>query len=84
MNDTNLEIAEKMRDMFLKKTPLERLEMGCSMYDTSRYLITCAILRENPHISKSALRQEIFLRFYGNDFSAKEQKRILDYLERNS
>lgn len=82
MNDTSPEITEKMKELFLKKTPLERLQMGGSMYDTSRYMITSAILRENPNISKAALKCEIFRRFYGNDFSAEEQEKIVRYLSR--
>lgn len=84
MEDTSPEIAEKMREMYQKKSPLERLQMGCSMYDMSRYLITCAILRENPNISKSAFRQEIFLRFYGNDFEPEEREKILNHLKTSS
>jgi hypothetical protein len=80
MNDTSPEITEKMCEMFRTKTPQERFRMGCSMYDTSRYLVTRAILRENPHISPAALRQELFLKFYGDDFNPTERQRILDYL----
>lgn len=81
MEDTSPEILEKMREMYQKKSPYERLQMGCSMYDLSRYLITCAILRENPNISKACLRRELFLRFYGDDFSPEEKEKIIRHLE---
>jgi hypothetical protein len=84
MDDTSPEIAEKMREMFQRKTPIERLKMGCSMYDTSKYLIICAILRENPKISKIDLRREIFLRFYGDDFNPEERDKIIKYLEQKT
>ncbi len=80
MNDTSPEITKKMCEMIRMKTPEERFRMGCSMNDTSRYLVKCAILRENPDISPVALRQEIFLKFYGDDFNPVEKQRILDYL----
>lgn len=80
MDDTSPEIAAKVREMFAKKTPQERFEMGCSMNETSRYLVTQAILRENPQISKAGLRQEIFLKFYRDDFNDIERQKILDYL----
>ena len=80
MNDTSPEITEKMCEMIRMKTPEERFRMGCSMYDASRYLVTHAILRENPDISPAALRQELFLKFYRNDFNPAERQRILDYL----
>ena len=81
MDDTSPEIAKKMREMFLKKTPLERLQMGCSMYDTSRYVVSCAILRENPNITNGEFRKEIFLRFYGNDFDTEERNKIIEHLK---
>ncbi len=84
MNDTTPEIAEKVREMFRMKSGAERLEMGCSMYDTSRYLVKRAILENNPQISETALRQELFLKFYADDFSLEQQQKILRYLEKNT
>jgi len=81
MDDTTPKMAQKMREMLQKKSPLERMMMGCSMHQTSRYLITRAILENNPNISSSSLRQEIFLKFYGNDFSPIQKKKILHYLD---
>ena len=43
MHDTSLAMDEKMRELIRAKTPLERLEMGCSMYETSRYLVQRSI-----------------------------------------
>ena len=80
MDDTTPEISEKIREMIRGKTPLERLEMGCSMFETSRQLITRAILEENPQISEKGLKQQLFLRFYGNDFDEQEREKILHYL----
>lgn len=80
MNDTSPDIEKKIYDLFESKSPLERIQMGCSMIDTSKYLITCAILRDHPNISKKDLRREIFLRFYGNDFDPEEQEKIIRHL----
>ena len=84
MDDTTPEIAERIREMFRRKSPVERLRMGCSMYDTSRYLVKRAILAENPHISEVELRKELFLKFYRQDFTHKEQEKILLHLEKVS
>lgn len=81
MNDTPPEITQKMFDMIQEKTPYERAVMGCSMNATSRYLVTQGILHNNPHISKNALRQELFLKFYQDDFSKSEIKRIQKHLK---
>lgn len=63
MDDTTPEIAEKVREMFRKKSPSERLNMGSSMNAMLRFLITRAILEKNPNISKAGLRQELFFSY---------------------
>lgn len=84
MNDTSPEIAKKMREMLRKKSPQQRLVMGCSMIDTSKYLVLESLKRSIPGISPEKLRQELFLRFYGNEFSAVEKVRILEHLEKTT
>ena len=81
MDDTTPEITEKIHEMFRKKTPEERFKMGCSMYDTSRYLVTRFILENNPGISKVDFKKELFLKFYGEDFSLVERERIFAHFE---
>ena len=81
MNDTPSEITLKISEMFQKKSPLERLEIGGAMHETSRYLVTRAILEENPLISEAGLRQELFLKFYSNDFDPVQREKILRHIE---
>lgn len=81
MDDTSMDIAEKMREMIRVKSPLERLIMGCSMYETSRFLIERSILASNPLISQKELRKEVFLKFYRNDFSPEQCEHIANYLQ---
>jgi hypothetical protein len=82
MDDTNPKIAQKMREMILMKSPLERIEMANSMHETSKYLITRSILEKNPHISRADLKKELFLRFYGNDFDLASQEKIIKHFEK--
>lgn len=82
MDDTTFEMAEKMREMCRLKTPEERFKMGCSMYDTSKYLITRSILRNNPDISKAGFQKELFLSFYRDDFNLAEQEKIIAHFEK--
>ena len=77
MNDTPPKIEEKMRELIRKKTPEERLRMGCSMYDFSKRLVSRAILEGRPHLTSVELRRELFLRFYGNNFDSVARKKIL-------
>lgn len=80
MRDTTYEMEEKMREMILEKSPVERLKMGVSMYETSRRLVIRAILEGNPGISETALKQELFLKFYGNEMQPEEREAILQHL----
>lgn len=82
MNDTNPRILARMREMIQRKTPEERLLMGCSLYDFSKQLVMNALLRENPQLTPSALKRELFLRFYGNDFNPEKKEKILGHLNR--
>lgn len=80
VKDTSFEMEEKVREIIRQKTPQERLEMASSMFALSRQLVIQAILRENPDISDSALRQEFFLKFYGQDYEEEELQKILTAL----
>jgi len=81
MHDTSPHMIEKVYEMIREKLPEERLKMGFSMYATSKHLVTCAIRRENPHISETELRQELFLKFYGGDFDPEQKEKILAHLK---
>jgi hypothetical protein len=81
MRDTTPEMTDKMCEMIRRKSPIERLRMGESMYETSKYLIIRAILEDNPQISKTDLRKEIFLKFYANDYNLIQQQKIIKHLQ---
>ncbi len=81
MNDTCPEIEDKVRDMMRQKSPYERLRMASSMYDTAKHLATCGILKDNPNISRLDLQQELFVRFYGQDFTPIKLEKILQYFK---
>ena len=81
MNDTSPKMAEKMWQMIQAKSPRERAQMGWSMYQTSKLLVIRAILEENPSISPSSLRKELFLRFYASDFTEPALSKILAHIE---
>jgi hypothetical protein len=83
MRDTTPEVDEMMRKMMQMKSSDERLKMGCSMYETSRYLVIRAILSDHPDISEVDLRKELFLRFYGNDFDEAGREEVIRHFERS-
>jgi len=64
MFDTHPEIAVRYRELMMRKSGQQRLVMGCSMYDTAKEIV----------------RSEIFLRFYGQEFSEADRKKLISAL----
>jgi hypothetical protein len=77
MDDTPTKVKKIYNDMLLSKSPLERLRMASRMYDSVKKLALSGIQKEKPHLDPSRLRGELFLRIYGNDFSATDRERII-------
>ena len=82
MKDTDPKILEYYERMLLKKSNIERLMMGLSMYETARQLVMASILERNSTISPLELKKEVFLRFYKDDFSPLVLQRILNHFEK--
>ena len=80
MNDTHPEIAVRFRKLMMSKSGQERLLMGCSMYDTAKEIVRSSIYNNHPGISEAEMRREIFLRFYGLDFSLAEREKLISAL----
>ena len=83
MNDTDAKTAAKFTEMIMQKSPQERFRMGCSMFDFSKELVKASILKENPQISSSFLRGELFLRFYGQDFDEDQKRKIFNHFSKS-
>lgn len=81
MNDKPDYMTRKLCELMRKKTPTERYEMGWSMYETSKILITHAIMEENPQITQTELKKKLLLRFYCDDFDEQQKEKILTHLE---
>ena len=76
MNDTHPEVAAQFRDLMKAKSNEERLLMGCSMYDTAKQIVQSAVYNEHPAITPEEMKKEIFLRFYGLEFSRADKEKI--------
>jgi hypothetical protein len=70
-----------MHELIQAKTPQERFAMGLSMCATSRILVKQAILRENPNISPLDFKKELFLKYYGNEFTKEQKEEFFRMLE---
>jgi hypothetical protein len=77
MNDTTHEIEIRFREMMMKKSGQERMKMGFSMFNMARSQIVASIKTNNPDADIREIRKEVFLRFYGMEFSPEEKKKIL-------
>lgn len=80
MNDTSPEVNVCFREMIMKKSGQERLQMGFSMYDLARDQVIASIT-EKGLVDDHKIREEIFLRFYRQDFPPDVRERILTYLK---
>ena len=81
MNDTSASMTSKYNKLIMAKSKQARLRMGCSMFDTAKKIVRSAILNQNPKITAGRMKAELFLRFYGGEFSVAEQKKILNGLK---
>ena len=64
----------------MHKSGEERLLMGCSMYDTAKKIVCSAIYNSRPGITDAEIKREIFLRFYGLEFSQAERDKFFSAL----
>jgi hypothetical protein len=77
MLDTHPDVAIQFRDLMMSKSGQERLLMGCSMYDTAKQIVRSAICNNRPWITDTEMKKEIFLRFYGKEFSPTDREKVL-------
>ncbi len=80
MNDTHPEIAVRYRELMMRKSGQQRVVMGCSMYDTAKQIVRSAIYNSRPGITDAEIKREIFLRFYGQEFSQADREKYLSVL----
>lgn len=81
MKDTPPEMDARYRAMLMQRSGEERLKMGCAMRETARALIEASILEQDPQATPETVRKGLFLRFYGNEFDAECQAKILTAIE---
>jgi hypothetical protein len=62
MNDTTLEIEEKVREMMMARTGAERLIMGSAMFDLARKIVLASLPKD---LSEEELKRRLFERIYG-------------------
>ena len=78
MKDTSVDIKIRFQNMIMKRSPEERLFMGSSMFDTAKQIVKSSIMEQYPKILPREMKQKIFLRFYGTEFSEVDKIKILN------
>lgn len=66
------------RQRLASLTPSERLTMAFDMFDCARELVRSGIRHRNPGATPAEVEQQLFLRFYGRDFSPERTAVILE------
>jgi len=78
MNDTSPEAKKIQDDLFAKLTGEERMLMGLEMFETAKKIVLSSFPEDLP---ENEIRKKLFLRFYGNDFSEEEKRKILERID---
>ncbi len=79
-SDTTLKAAGQFYRLMMAKSGEQRLKMGCSMFDAAKKIAISGIRETKPDISSQKLKEEVFLRFYGQEFKASVRNKILNSL----
>ena len=77
INDTTNEIANKQLEIFLSKSETERFRIGEELNLFGRKILENRISFENPGISESELKIEVFKQSYSSFFPEKEMESIV-------
>ena len=80
MKDTSTKTHKKQLEIYMAKSAGERLTICLEMIDFGRTLAETKIKEENPNITASDLKAEVFKLFYKNDFEGEELEKIADWL----
>lgn len=83
MTDTHPEINAKFKRLIMARSRQTRLVMGCSMFETAKYIAKSFINNQFPGISPKQMKKEIFIHFYGLDFDEEDKEKISQYLARD-
>ncbi|HEX9627245.1 MAG TPA: hypothetical protein VGA00_09955 [Acidiferrobacterales bacterium] len=62
MNDTAPDVARLVRELYARRTGVERMKMGANMFATARTLVMASML---PGLPEGEVRRLLCARFYG-------------------
>jgi hypothetical protein len=77
MNDTPLHIEKQMAQMMATKTPVDRLRMASSMYDSGKKIMLAGMQNANVTLTQAQTRTLFFKKMYGDCFSKSKIDKII-------
>jgi hypothetical protein len=78
MNDTRPEAKMVLDELFNNLSGEQRLLMGLKMFETAREIVISSLPKGLP---EKELRKELFLRFYGDEFTKQEIGKIFKRID---
>ncbi len=64
-------------EWFCSAEPGERVAFNMSMRDQLLRILRASVCAEDPGMNELEVRQQLFLRLYGHEFSEEQRERIL-------
>ena len=77
MNDTSPEIEKMLRVKYMSLSGFERVQIGSSMFESAKKIVESSLPKELAPVEKKI---QMFLRFYGHEFSEVEKNKIINRL----
>lgn len=77
MNDTSPEIEKMLRVKYMSLSGFERVQIGSSMFESAKKIVESSLPKELAPVEKKI---QMFLRFYGHEFSELEKNKIINRL----
>jgi hypothetical protein len=79
--DTSPHIAKVYHEKIMALSGEERMMMGIEMRRTARDMVLASL---PPELSETEKKVQLFLRFYGNDFSDEWKEKFIRHLRSQS
>lgn len=77
MNDTSPEIEKMLREKYMSLSGFERVQIGSSMFESAKKIVEYSLPKDLSQLEKKI---QMFLRFYGHEFSETEKNKIITRL----
>ena len=78
MNDTLPEVKNKLVELYARLSGEERMRIASGMFETARKIVLSSFPENLP---ENEIRKQLFLRFYGNEFTKEETEKIFKRMD---